>query len=312
MPSRASTPRRVYAPQSVTLELPPWVDAWCRSCLDAAPTEPLFLFSHLSEVVGVRLGDGREVVLKRRVDECGRGGPCVRAQKVLANQGFPCPLPLTDPVFADGFVAHAEAFVGGGEIETDDSPAAATRSAALLAELMGRLSALDLPPPLPNPEWVRWDSLPERQAASSVPRWIVETQRRVRDKLAACRLHPVVGHGDWEAQNMRWQHGAPLVVHDWDSLAWLPEAAIAGTAAGVFASHGQPTLAPLASSAAFLEAYQQARGMRFSRDEEEISWAASLWVALHNARDELIYDRPRLSLEQLEEQRADRLARARA
>ena len=52
--------------------------------------------------------------------------------------------------------------------------------------------------------------------------------------------------------------------------------------------------------------------MRFSRDEEEISWAASLWVALHNARDELIYDRPRLSLEQLEEQRADRLARARA
>src|SRR5436853_6913267 len=153
-------------------ELPPWVDAWCRSWLGAPAAEALFVVSQLSEVVGARLADGREVVLKRRVDECGRAQACVRAQRLLAIDGFPCPQPLTEPVFADGFVVHAEAFVGGGEIETDDSPAAATRSAALLAELMGRLSALDLPPPLPNPEWVRWDSLPERQAASSVPRWI--------------------------------------------------------------------------------------------------------------------------------------------
>ena len=111
---------------------------------------------------------------------------------------------------------------------------------------------------------------------------------------------------------MRWEHGEPLVVHDWDSLAWLPEAAIVGTAAGVFASHGKPKLAPLASSATFLGAYQRARGAQFSREEEEIAWAASLWVALPNARDELIYDHPRLSFERLEEQRADRLARARA
>jgi len=275
-------------------------------------TEALFLVSHLSDVVGVRVADGREVVLKRRVDELGRAGACVRAQELLASHGFPCPPPLTEPVFADGFVVHAEAFVGRGEIETDDSPAAAGRSAVLLADLIGRLSALDAPPPLPNPEWVRWDSLPERQARSSAPGWIDETQGRLRDKLAACRLQPVVGHVDWEAQNMRWERSEPLVVHDWDSLAWLPEAAIAGTASGVFASHGQPTLAPLASSTAFLEAYQRERGARFSRGEEEIAWAASLWVALHNARDELIYDRPRLSLERLEEQRADRLARARA
>jgi hypothetical protein len=296
----------------VTPELPPWADAWCRSCLGTPAGEALFVVSHLSDVVGIRLADGREVVLKRRVDERGRARACVRAQGLLASHGFPCPLPLTEPVFAGGFVVHAEAFVGAGEIETDDSPAAAARSAVLLADLIGRLSALDPPPPLPNPEWVRWDSLPERQARSSAPRWIDETQRRLRDKLAACRLQPVVGHVDWEAQNMRWERSEPLVVHDWDSLGWLPEAAIAGTAAGVFATHGQPTLAPLASSTAFLEAYQRERGAPFSRNEEEIAWAASLWVALHNARDELIYDRPPLSLERLEEQRADRLARARA
>lgn len=111
---------------------------------------------------------------------------------------------------------------------------------------------------------------------------------------------------------MGWRRGEPVAVHDWDSLAWLPEAALAGTAAGVFASHGKPTLAPLQSSATFLDAYGTARGARFSRYEYAIAWAASIWVALHNARDELIYNRPRLSYERLKAQRVERLTRAQA
>jgi hypothetical protein len=34
-------------------------------------------------------------------------------------------------------------------------------------------------------------------------------------------------------------------VHDWDSLAWQPEAALVGAASGSFASAGPPTLAPI-------------------------------------------------------------------
>jgi hypothetical protein len=294
----------------VTGDLPLWVDAWCRSFLGSAAGELLFGISHLSEVVGVRLDDGREVVLKRRPDESGRAGTCVSAQRLLAEGGFPCPPPLTEAVFDGGFVVHAEQFLGGGEPETAETAAAAARSAILLADLVRRLASFALEPPLPNPEWVRWDSLPERHAAASVPSWLDETQRRVQAKLAGCSLPPVLGHADWEAQNMRWLRGEPLVVHDWDSLAWLPEAALAGTGAGVFASHGLPTLAPIESSEAFLAAYERARRMPFSPYEDEIAWAASLWVALHNARDELIYDRPKLSYEQLEAQRAERLARA--
>ena len=296
----------------MTPELPPWVDEWCRFSLGSRPAGVLFVVSHLSEVVGVRLEDGREVVLKRRVDEAGRARACVRAQRLLAREGFPCPPPLTDALLADGFAVHAEGLVAGGELETEETPAAAARSAVLLGDLVRRLAALELEPPLPNPEWVRWDSLPERHARPSVPAWIEETHQRVETKFAACSLPPVLGHVDWEAQNMRWQAGEPLVVHDWDSLAWLPEAAIAGTAAGVFASHGSPTLAPLESSVAFLGAYAEARGTPFSPHEEEAAWAASLWVALHNARDELLYGRPRLTLPRLESQRAARLARARA
>jgi hypothetical protein len=91
----------------------------------------------------------------------------------------------------------------------------------------------------------------------------------------------------------------------------LPEAAIAGSAAGIFGIHGkQPTLAPLESSEAFLHAYESERGVRFSPYETEIAWAASIWEALHNAREELIYNRPKLGYEQLKAQQVERLARA--
>lgn len=291
-------------------DLPSWCDQWCRVFLEAEPVEVHFVVSHLSEVVGVRLSDGRDVVVKRRADEVRRTRDCVDAQRLLAEQGFPCPMPLTEVVFSGPMAVHAERFLGGGEVESADSPAAAEKSAVLLADLVGRLALLDLAPPLPNPEWVAWDSLPKRQASSEAPAWIVDTTRRVRAKLAGCRLPPVLGHADWEAQNMRWLRGEPLAVHDWDSLAWLPEAALAGTAAGVFASHGKPTLAPIESSAAFLDAYEQSRDKRFPSHEREIAWAASLWVALHNARDELIFNRPRLSYERLKEQHRERLIRA--
>ena len=67
-------------------------------------------------------------------------------------------------------------------------------------------------------------------------------------------------------------------MHDWDSLAWQPEAALAGAASGSFASDGTPTLAPIESSEAFLVAYQDIRGRLFTAVEQEIGWAASVWM----------------------------------
>jgi hypothetical protein len=272
----------------------------------------LFISGYLSEVVGVRLADGCEVVVKRRADKSGRTRICLAGQRLLAEEGFPCPMPLTGVTFQSGFAVHAERLIRGGEVETEDTPAAAERSAVLLADLTDRLMAFDLDPPVPNPEWVRWESLPDQPVDLKAPSWIGDTGRRVRAKLAGCRLPSILGHADWEAQNIRWLRGEPLVVHDWDSLAWLPEAVLVGAAAGVFASYDTPTLAPVESSAAFLDAYQRARGEAFSPDEHEIAWAATILVALNNVRDELVFDHPRLSYERLKVQRVERLARANA
>jgi Ser/Thr protein kinase RdoA (MazF antagonist) len=293
------------------LDLPGWVDEWCRTILGAEPVEVLLRVFQLSEVVGVRLSDGREVVVKRRGDQAGRAARCVMAQRLLAERGFPCPMPLTDVIVSERVAVHAERFVSGGELETNDTPEAAARSARLLADLVRRLAAFDIDPPLPNPEWVRWDVMLEQEAAAAVPAWIEETTRRVQEKLVGCDLPPVLGHADWQAQNIRWRHREALVVFDWASLAWLPEAAIAGNAAGIFTTYGkQQVLAPLESSDAFLQTYESERGARLSTYEKEIAWAASMWEALQDARDELNRNRPKLNYERLEAERIERLARA--
>ena len=56
---------------------------------------------------------------------------------------------------------------------------------------------------------------------------------RVRARLAGLGLPSVVGHGDWESQNVRWRGGQAVAVHDWDSVVAQPEAAIAGQPAAL-------------------------------------------------------------------------------
>jgi hypothetical protein len=101
-------------------------------------------------------------------------------------------------------------------------------------------------------------------------------------------------------------------VHDWDSLAWMPEAAIVGAASGAFASAETPTLAPLDSSEEFLLAYQQRTGRPFTQEEIEVAWAASLWPAAHNARAEALFGQPPVAGAPLRAQADERLARANA
>jgi hypothetical protein len=95
-----------------------------------------------------------------------------------------------------------------------------------------------------------------QQARSGIglPRWLEEIQQRIHRRLGRAHLPLVIGHADWEAQNLRWEGHTIHTIHDWDSLAVLPEAGVAGAAAGAFASTEIPTLAPLASSETFLAA----------------------------------------------------------
>jgi hypothetical protein len=262
------------------------------------------------------------VVVKARADD-GRAASCVAAQARLAERGFPCAGPLTPVVSIGSLAVHAEEFRPGGEVLHGDSPEVAVRCAEAFARLMAELADVTVAPPLPNPPWVRWDHtdsgvwptidwLDDRDQCA-VPAYIVDTAERARERLLGAGLPCVLGHADFEAQNIRWHGRAVWAVHDWDSLAWQPEAALAGAASGAFASDGPPTLAPIDSSEAFLVAYQDLRERPFAAVEQQIAWAASVWMAAYNAREEaLVHGNISVGRDALRAQAAERLRRANA
>lgn len=293
---------------------------WCRDTLGAPIQDLFFHRSEMSLVLGLRLSDGREVAVKARPDEDGRAHACVAAQAQLADRGCPCARPLSRVTAVAGLCVHAEQWRPGGDILRSDAAPAARRAARLFGALMEELTRVNAYPPLPNPAWLRWDhggagpwpamELVDRRDPSLVPAFVIETAQRATRRLRRCKLPNVLGHGDFEAQNIRWRGQAPWVVHDWDSLCWLPEAALAGAAAGAFASTEVPTLAPIDSSTAFIQEYQRTRGRAFAADEVEVAWAASLWPAAHNARAQALFSRPPVACDALREQADERLSRA--
>jgi hypothetical protein len=82
---------------------------------------------------------------------------------------------------------------------------------------MAELADVTVAPPLPNPPWVRWDHTDsglwpaidclDNRDQSTVPAYVVDTAVRARGRLLAARLPCVLGHADFEAQNLRW-HGS--------------------------------------------------------------------------------------------------------
>lgn len=302
-------------------DLPDWLPAWCRDHLAGEPVGVLFRFQQLSLVVGLRMDDGTDVVVKARPDD-GRASSCIAAQAQLADTGFPCARPLTPVVRVGSDAVHAEESRTGGDVLCGDTPDIARRYAKVFARVIADLAEVSVPPPLPNPRWVRWDhgneglwpaiDFLDSRDQSVVPSFVAETASRARRRLLSADLPSVLGHGDFEAQNLRWQGRDVWAVHDWDSLAWQPEAALVGAASGSFASARPATLVPIESSEAFLTAYQRARGRSFTADEEESAWAASLWLAAHNARWEALNDDAPSTGNALRAQAPERLRRARA
>lgn len=254
----------------------------------------LFRSGHLSEVVAAELADGRQVVIKARPSDPRIAG-CTAVQKHLFRMGFPCPEPLTAPVEAGGLTVTAEVLVPGGSQLPADGGAAPF--AALLALLVSSApSPASVPSLAPSPPWTGWDHpgsrlWPDRDDhgrdlnLAPGPAWVDDAARRVRERLSASAGPSLVGHGDWESQNIRWSDSEPLVVHDWDSVIVQPEAAIVGLASAVWSAAGAPgEAASVAESADFIACYQQAAGRQWTDREIQDAWAAGLWVRLFNAK----------------------------
>ena len=294
------------------------VDAWCTEHLGSAPAAELFRSGHLSAVIGVRLADGREVVVKVR-PALPRIAACVEVQRHMFDAGYPCPAPLAGPAPFGNGVATAEACVPGG-----DGLPNAEHTAQLSAQAFARLIQLAPRPAevsslAPAPFWAAWNhgeaELWPRPDGAEVdlnavdgPDWLDWAAGRARDRLRAGMGEAVVGHCDWLADNVRWQGDELLVVHDWDSAVADTEAVLAGFAAALYSTASSDQPATVEETARFLAAYCDARGRAFSPDEFERAWAAGLWTRASDAKEEHVAGQAIVSLS--ETQARARLSRA--
>jgi hypothetical protein len=158
-------------------------------------------------------------------------------------RGFPCPKPLVSPQPYDpGRLATAEAYI---------SPASGIGSVDASAALLARLISILRTEPgtdagiRPPPAWVHWEHaghglwpMPDDHEVdlNSVDvHWIDDFGAQAREVLLAAAGPRVVAHVDWVPQNLCWNaDGSARAVHDWDSLAVLPEPAVVGVAAAIY------------------------------------------------------------------------------
>ena len=268
--------------------------AWCGRWLGAQPVAELFEAGYLSTVKGLRLADGREVVVKVRPGLQRLAG-CAVVHRALWTAGFPCPALLVDLQPLDAYAATAETLVPGiGE------PPPRSELARLSAAGLARLVELapdhgSVPSLAPSPSYAGWDHTepglwpaPEDRDvdlnARHEPRWLDRVAAAVRERLRCHRGDLVIGHGDWHPENLCWQGSQLIAVHDWDSVICQPEPAIAGLAAASFLGIEPPGMASVEDSAAFLDAYQQVRGCRWTSGDYEAAWAAGLWQRAFDAK----------------------------
>jgi Phosphotransferase enzyme family len=292
---------------------------WCTRWLGAPPAAELFDGGHLSTVKGLRLADGREVVVKVRTREPRLAG-CEVVHRALWAAGFPCPELLVDLQPLDGYAATAEKLVLDADEPLPNSELAAPSAAALARLVELAPDPASVPSLAPSPSYSGWDHTepglwpkPEDYAvdlnAYPEPQWLGRVAAAIRDHLRGHAGNPVIGHGDWHPENLRWKGPRLIAVHDWDSVVCQPEPAIAGLAASSFLGLGGPTgIASVEESAAFLDAYQQARGCRWTSADHAACWAAGLWQRAFDAKTQSLNGDPEEVLTRHEAEARLRLA----
>lgn len=278
------------------------------------------------------------------------GIPCPRplaGPAPLAEAEVPVPVSTGEggTVDARDLAVSAESWEGEGVAAV--GPLGPDGYAVLLARMVAAAPPLESLPTLdPPPPWLHWDhGRPDRTwPPPASQRWdphrldaeiepiVHEVGRRARARLLrpdVAALPRIAAHADFEAQNCRWVPGRGpddpgtdgagpdgpgpgwrLVIHDWDSVAALPEAVLAGNSAFTYVSVDDCDLTSREQNDAFLAAYADARGRPWSAVEWEVAHAAGAWVGAYNAAFEYLKGGPGPVSEGLRAQAGWRLARA--
>jgi hypothetical protein len=278
------------------------LNSFCKARLGSSITQTYFLEVSLGAVFGLRLQDKRRIVIKVHSSRSNYAylQAVMRAQRYLADQGYPCPCPLIEPCpFMHG-LATIEELIDQGVFKNPHDSAVRRSLAELLAWQIRQLheptfisdislSTFDhrLPPGIlwPTPH----SPIFNFEATAAGAEWIDKIARKAREVIVCGAGQLVIGHTDWSAKHVRYVGDQARVIYDWDSLSLEKEPAIVGAAATYFTYTEQPDIPRLPTreeALAFVAEYETARGKPFSPEEYQTLEAAATYHLAYRSRCE--------------------------
>jgi hypothetical protein len=278
------------------------VERFCARSLGSPIEDCEFFVSGVLSVHGLRLADGRRVVVKAARRSFGATflEAVQTVQAHLDSRDFPCPKPVLGPTALEQGIAVVEELLDCGARADAHDPYITRQMASTLArqvDLSRRFVSLDgLKPSLlasptpdtlwPEPHEARFDFV----ASAGGAEWIDELAWSARKRLADITGERIIAHADWRAEHVRFEGQEIVATYDWQSLAVGSEPALLGQIGYGFTtdwSTDQTRQTPtIEEFRAFIADYEAARGRRFSPPERKTIDAAWVYATAYGARCE--------------------------
>lgn len=317
MSAEPSGLERVFFPVHTRAEIDGWVLRVVDRQLAWRTSGLAFRSGRIDSVYGVHVVNAESVVLRlyRPPVDIGALEARVEAVRILADGGYPCPLPLSEPFIVDGRVSVIETLLTQGVDEDARQP---KLRRALVSSLLEHIDLLRDQPAIARrlvtrPAWTEYrggpwprphDSIFDFSTTPTGWEWMAAVAQRATEEIATLRDHgadlggQVIGHGDWYAGNVRFEDGRVVAAFDWDLIV-EDEAVLVGLSAGGFTTDGAPSPDDVSG---FIDDAAALRG-GFSSEQTRAATAAARWVLAFNARCQLsnLGNRAELSESEIEQ-----------
>jgi hypothetical protein len=276
------------------------VYTFCEAELNQQPAEALFFFCSIGVVFGFQMPDGQRLVIKVHKPERSLAflTQMGNVQHYLIAQGYPCPPPVVGPRPLGNGLATIDELVDEGEFRDARDPVIRKAIATALYEQIQLLRHVEqagvdpthfdlrLPPDVlwPRPH----NAILDFEATCEGAEWIDELAWKVKRIIEADDQEPILAHGDFSANQMRFVGERLRMIYDWDSLTLRSELVSVGATASTFTYTEQPGIpnsdAMGEDAEAFIADYEAARQKPFTPVEQRILHAARLSGQLYGAR----------------------------
>jgi hypothetical protein len=219
----------------------------------------------------------------------------LHVQAALSQRGYPAPGVLAGPLPLGPGVAVLMEFDRRGVATDVRIPGVRDAMARALARLVrdaqGFAALPDLPVrQLPEAIWPKpHNVLFDFPATATGAEWLDTMAQQALAEMRTARAPYVVGHLDWSAKNMRMGDGEIAVIYDWDAVFVDRETVIVGSAAAHFPVTWElpvPATPTFQESAAFVHAYEAARGRPFTDAERAEVASGMTYARAYTARCE--------------------------